>query len=151
MIEVEALLFDLDGTLIDSKRDLALSVQHLQKHFGVAVSSEEQVGTFIGDGMIKLVERALPDITASTIPDAVTAMKHFYREHCLDHTRVYPGVLQTLKHFRQKKMAVVTNKPVRISGYILDQLALSSFFDSNKIIRLLFASSISGFCLSILF
>ena len=55
--------------------------------------------------------------------------KKFYREHCLRHTRLYPGVLETLRHFRGKKMAVVTNKPVKISAYMLDQLGLSSYFD----------------------
>lgn len=128
MIPVDALLFDLDGTLIDSKRDLARSVQYLQKYFGVSVSSEKRVGTFIGDGVVTLVQRALPKLSADRIDEAVGAFKQFYRDHCLDHTRLYPGVLSALKHFRRKKMAVVTNKPVRVSGYILDELGLSSYF-----------------------
>jgi len=59
----------------------------------------------------------------------VALFKQYYRQHCIDHTRVYPGVLAVLKRFHRKKMAVVTNKPVRVSGYILDQLRLSSYFD----------------------
>jgi len=128
MIPIDALLFDLDGTLIDSKRDLAHSVQYLQKEYGAPVSSEKQVGAFIGDGVVKLVERALPELDAANLEEAVDSFKRYYRRHCVEHTRVYPGVLSTLKYFRQKKMAVVTNKPVRVSGYILDQLGLSSFF-----------------------
>src|ERR1035437_807662 len=107
VIPVDALLFDLDGTLIDSKRDLARSVQYLQKYFGVSVSSEKRVGTFIGDGVVTLVQRALPKLSADRIDEAVGAFKQFYRDHCLDHTRLYPGVLSALKHFRRKKMAVV--------------------------------------------
>ena len=129
MIPVDALLLDLDGTLIDSRRDLARSVQFLQKQYGYAVSSEEQVGAFIGDGVAKLAQRALPALPERQLDEAVTMFKHFYREHCLDHTRLYPGVLLTLKHFRRKKMAVVTNKPVRISGHLLEELGISSFFE----------------------
>ena len=130
MIRVDALLFDLDGTLVDSKRDLAHSVRHLQKQFRVSASSEKQVASFIGDGVVKLVERALPGLPKSRLEPAVAAFKQYYREHCLDHTRVYPGVLSALRHFRGKKMAVVTNKPVRISAHILDELGLSPFFQA---------------------
>jgi phosphoglycolate phosphatase len=129
MISVDALLFDLDGTLIDSKRDLANAVRHLQKSYRLPLSSEKQVGTFIGDGVDKLVQRALPTLSRSQGTEAIAAFKDYYRAHCLDHTRVYPGVLAALRHFRNKKMAVVTNKPVRISSRILDALGLSDFFD----------------------
>jgi phosphoglycolate phosphatase len=128
VISVDALLFDLDGTLIDSKRDLACSVQFLQKTYGAPVSSENQVGTFIGDGVVKLVQRALPLLEPEDLDEAVIQFKQYYRQHCVDHTCVYPGVLRTLKHFQRKKLAVVTNKPVRISGYILDQLGLGAYF-----------------------
>jgi len=128
MIPVEALIFDLDGTLIDSKRDLAVSVQFLQKHYRKSPSTEKDVGTFIGDGVVKLVQRALPDLPESELEEAITIFKQFYRKHCLDQTDLYPGTRQTLEHFRRKKMAVVTNKPVKISGYMLDQLDLSRYF-----------------------
>src|ERR1700687_167661 len=128
MISVDALLFDLDGTLIDSRRDLAISVQHLQKHFRAPRSSEKDVAAFVGDGVVKLVQRALPTLPPSELDQAIVAFKKFYREHCLEHTRVYPGVRETLEHFRRKKMAVVTNKPVRISGYMLEELGLSRYF-----------------------
>lgn len=129
MIPVDAILFDLDGTLIDSKRDLAQSVRYLQRQYGAAVSSDQQVGSFIGDGVMKLIQRALPKLPEVQLDQAVTVFKNYYREHCLDHTHVYPGVLTTLKHFRQKKIAVVTNKPVRVSGYLLDELGISSYIE----------------------
>jgi len=128
MISVDALLFDLDGTLIDSKLDLAHSVQYLQKMYGTPTSTEKQVAAFVGDGVGKLVQRALPELAAHDLDVAVGHFKQFYRKHCVEHTHIYPGVVATLKHFRHKKMAVVTNKPVRISGYILDHLKLSPFF-----------------------
>ena len=59
MLSVEAILFDLDGTLIDSKKDIAFSIHALQKKYGRPPSSEEEIGRFIGDGVVKLVERAI--------------------------------------------------------------------------------------------
>jgi phosphoglycolate phosphatase len=128
LIPVDALLFDLDGTLIDSKRDLAHSVQYIQKRYEMPTSTEQQVGTFIGDGVVKLIQRALPGLTQSRLDEAVSAFKAYYREHCLDHTTIYPGVVPMLNHFHRKKMVVVTNKPVRISAHILDLLGLSPYF-----------------------
>ena len=128
MIPVDAILFDLDGTLVDSRRDLAHSVQHLQRTYGSRVSTSKEVGTYIGDGVVKLVQRSLPQLPEARLESAVGKFKQYYREHCLDHTRPYKSVSSTLKHFRDKKMAVVTNKPVRISGFILDQLCLSEYF-----------------------
>jgi phosphoglycolate phosphatase len=128
MIAIDVLLFDLDGTLLDTRRDLALSVQYLQRHYRVPCNSEEEVTAFVGDGVIKLVQRALPKLPPARLQAAVLQFKKFYREHCLDHTRIYPGVREALQHFRRKDLAVVTNKPVRISGYMLEALGLSPYF-----------------------
>jgi len=65
-----------------------------------------------------------------TLDDAIAQFKKHYRDHCLDHTYVYPGVAETLQHFRAKKMAVVTNKPARISRHLLERLGLSVYFRS---------------------
>jgi phosphoglycolate phosphatase len=128
VIEVDALLFDLDGTLIDSKLDLTLSVQWLQKKLGVPESTEEEVGSFVGDGVVKLVQRAIPSLEGSALAEAVEEFKVRYRHHCLDNTRAYPGTREMLEHFRDKKLAVVTNKPIRASRRILDGLGLSRHF-----------------------
>src|SRR4029077_8682248 len=117
VIPVDALLFDLDGTLVDSRRDLALSVQFLQRHYGARRSSERDVAAFVGDGVVKLVQRALPALPHSKLDEALMTFKKYYRAHCLDHSKLYPGVRDVLRHFRRKKMAVVTNKPVRVSGH----------------------------------
>jgi phosphoglycolate phosphatase len=134
MISIDALIFDLDGTLIDSKRDIALSVQAVQKKLGVPLSDENTIGSFIGDGVVKLMQRALrlnfrEDAEPTRrVLDAVELFKAHYRTHCLDHTNVYPHVRDTLLYFRHKRMAVVTNKPVRISQRILSGLGLMNYF-----------------------
>lgn len=127
-ISVDAILFDLDGTLIDSKKDLFLSVRYLQDKYAKRRSTEAEVATFIGDGVVKLVQRALPGVEGNLRREAVKTFKRYYRQHCLDHTRLYPGVRQMLAHFRHKKLAVVTNKPVRVSRRILRGLGILSAF-----------------------
>ena len=128
-LALDALLFDLDGTLVDSRRDLASSVHHLQKTLGFRQSSEEQVAAFVGDGMLRLVQRAVPGLPEKRLPEAVRIFIRHYHQHCLDHTRPYPGVSEMLERFRHKKMAVVTNKPTRVSRRILEGLGLLARFD----------------------
>jgi phosphoglycolate phosphatase len=126
---IDAILFDLDGTLVDSRKDLTKSVQYLQKKYGALRSTELQVASFIGDGVDKLVQRALPHVASKKrLEEAVAFFKTYYREHCLDHTRVYPTVKRVLEYFKDKPMAVVTNKPVRVSGRILQGLKLDHYF-----------------------
>jgi phosphoglycolate phosphatase len=128
VLSVDALLFDLDGTLIDSKQDLALSIHHLQNDFHRPLSSESEIAALIGNGVVKLVERAIGALPAAELEQAVEAFKGYYRQHALDHTLAYPGIPDMLAHFKSKKMAVVTNKPTRISKYILEQLGLARYF-----------------------
>jgi phosphoglycolate phosphatase len=92
MLPIDALLFDLDGTLIDSRKDVQRAVPGLE-----------------GEALLKGVERFKAD----------------YRDHCLDHTRLYAGVGDVLEHFAGKKLAVVTNKPARISRQILAGLGIA--------------------------
>lgn len=128
MITVDAILFDLDGTLIDSQKDIAASVHFLQEKYGHPPSSQAEVARFIGDGVGKLVERAIGVSDPAELAKAVELFKDHYRVHALDTTYVYDGVHETLEHFRGKKMGVLTNKPVRISKRILEGLGLGEFF-----------------------
>jgi len=126
-MKIEALLLDLDGTLIDSTRDIAESVRHIQNHFGVALSSDKDVASYIGDGIGMLVSRALPAFSPEQHTVAVELLKRYYTQHCLEHTLIYPGVVETLRTLNPIKMAVVTNKPERVSRRILKGLKLDEY------------------------
>jgi phosphoglycolate phosphatase len=128
MIPIDAILFDLDGTLIDSKRDIALSVQFTQREMGVPESSEDEVGAFIGAGVGRLMARALKTDDPARIERAGEIFIERYRHHSLDNTAPYPHVIETLNHYKGKRLAVVTNKPVKISNRILHGLGLLEYF-----------------------
>jgi phosphoglycolate phosphatase len=126
---VRALVFDLDGTLIDSKLDLALSIDATLKHMGRASLPHELIYSYVGNGAAVLVRRALGD----TVTDAEADQGHrffltYYREHMLDNTVTYPGVREALEALGHHPMAVLTNKPVRFSEKILEGLRIASYF-----------------------
>jgi len=129
-MNVRALLLDLDGTLIDSTADLSESVRHIQSHYGVPLSTNNEVASFIGDGIGMLVARALPAFETETHDEAVELLKEFYRRHCMVHTVVYPSVLETLKTLSGIKMAVVTNKPERVSRRILTGMGFDPYLSA---------------------
>jgi phosphoglycolate phosphatase len=137
------LVFDLDGTLIDSSLDLCNSVNAALAHVGRLPLPNHIIASHIGDGAAMLVRRSLDSSQAlSSQPDTddlfANAYEHFftyYRAHKLDHTRCYPGVLDTLKLIRDTHpylpMAVLTNKPVEPSRNICAALGLAPFFFQN--------------------
>jgi 2-phosphoglycolate phosphatase len=123
-------IFDLDGTLIDSRRDLATGVNLMRAHYKLPALDLETVSTYIGNGARKLAERAVAgnDIC---VDDAFNLMRNFYTEHMFEQTSLYPGVLEGLKMIKEKKYytSIVTNKPDDSCKAILDHLNLSEYFD----------------------
>jgi phosphoglycolate phosphatase len=126
---VKALVFDLDGTLIDSKRDLVESVNATLSEMGRRQLPEDLVASYVGSGAPVLISRALG---GNPMPKELeTALQFFlahYEQHKLDFTQAYPGVRNTLERLRGLPMAVLTNKPVHISVRILEGLGLAEFF-----------------------
>lgn len=129
--QIKLLLWDLDGTLVDSELDLAHAINAMLRHFEHSELPIEVVASYIGDGAPMLVRRALGDPQDEEfVKSALEYFMLYYREHKLDHTYVYPGVLDTLKAIRERsdlQMAVLTNKPIGPSRGICDGLNLSEF------------------------
>ncbi len=132
--KITLVIFDLDGTLIDSERDLAASVNAMLRHYGRNELPIEVIGTYIGDGAPMLIRRALGDPTHSEfLQEALNYFLLYYREHKLNNTRLYEGIGEALQQVGQgdgipRKLAVLTNKPVRVSRDILAGLGLADYF-----------------------
>ena len=127
--EVRALIFDLDGTLIDSKLDLALSVNATLAELGREPLPHEQIFSYVGQGAPALIARALGDSTSED--ECRQGLEFFirhYSAHKLDNTGLYPGVSQALDALNGFAMAVLTNKPVRVSRGILQGLGVAGYF-----------------------
>ena len=111
MTKVASLIFDLDGTLIDSSHDIAGSLNHTLKTLGLPVKSKNEVQGLVGDGVRALLIKATGRSDEEYLEKAIALFKPHYLEHCNDTTILYPGVAQILDHFKDKKKAVVSNKP----------------------------------------
>ncbi|MGC1619570.1 MAG: HAD hydrolase-like protein, partial [Candidatus Acidiferrum sp.] len=126
---VRALIFDLDGTLINSKQDLIHSVNAMLRELGRGELAEETISGYIGHGAPKLVERALGENCAGEERQrGLEFFVRYYETHKMDTTCAYPGVAETLEKLREMPLAVLTNKPVRMSVRILDAMGLSKYF-----------------------
>jgi phosphoglycolate phosphatase len=126
---VRAFLFDLDGTLIDSKLDLVNSVNFMLREMQRNVLPLATVAGYIGHGAPRLVADALgPDSAEADRKRGLEIFLAHYEEHNLDATRAYPGVVEGLEALQDRPMAVLTNKPVKMSVEILDALGLHKYF-----------------------
>jgi phosphoglycolate phosphatase len=139
---IRLLVFDLDGTLIDSAQDLCNSVNATLSHYGRAPLKDTVIGGFIGDGALMLVRRAFAETSSDPVNEDFLATAYdffldYYRAHKLDFTYAYTGVLEALAALRNlhelpggspRHMAVLTNKPVRPARDICQALGLAPFF-----------------------
>ena len=125
------LIFDLDGTLVDSKADLAASVNHVRHKFHLPDLTMEHISGLIGGGAPDLIRKALgPEVPESELDPALRLFLTYYRAHMLDRTVLYPGVRETLDRLQDFRLAVLTNKPVHFSCSMLDGLGIYRYFSA---------------------
>ena len=129
-LATDLIVFDLDGTLVDSHKDLAATANALVRELGGTPITEEAVVRMVGDGAAALVRRALA--ASGLKPDTPGALDRFlaiYDTCLLDQTKPYPGMVETLEQLATRyRLGVLTNKPARATKTILDGLDLSRFF-----------------------
>lgn len=130
-MSIHLVIFDLDGTLIDSRQDLANAVNATRAHLGLGPLNNERVYSYVGHGAPELIRRSLGK--AATDAEISSGTKFFlahYRAHVLDCTTLYPGVKGSLEHLHDagKRMAVLTNKPEDMSRAIVEGLGVAGYF-----------------------
>ncbi len=131
MAQSALLIFDLDGTLIDSRLDLAHAVNNTRAFMGLPPIEHEDVYSYVGNGAPVLIRKAMGAGTSEEeLARALEFFLAYYRDHMLDYTVLYPGVREALDRLHEARvpMAVLTNKPVRISQAIMDGLGLGGHF-----------------------
>lgn len=128
-MQIDLIIFDLDGTLIDSKEDIANSVNYMLSELGLNRLENETIYSYVGKGVPRLVERALSKENLDKFDKALSLFKEHYSEHLLDITTLYPNVIDTLNHYKSKKKALVTNKDERYTFPILNELDISDYFE----------------------
>jgi phosphoglycolate phosphatase len=128
-------VFDLDGTLVDSRRDLAESANELLRVSGAWPLPEEDIGRMVGDGAAVLVARMFAASGIAQPPDALTRFLAIYDGRLLNHTRPYAGIRETLEALIERApLAVLTNKPIAATRRILTGLQLNGYFDASFVI-----------------
>jgi phosphoglycolate phosphatase len=127
--QVRLLVFDLDGTLVDSKQDLALSVNAMREEMGLAPLTLDVISSYVGHGVLLLVRRSLgAQATDENVEKGLAFFLDYYRKHMLDNTAPYPGVAECLEQLKGRKMAVLTNKPVNFSREMISRLGYDDYF-----------------------
>lgn len=125
------LVFDLDGTLIDSKADLIHSVNAVRAYLSMPALAGETIASYVGNGAPVLIRKAMgEEATQEQVDTALEYFVKYYHEHALDHTKLYPGCQSVLESAQERglRCAILTNKPVRISHHILDGLGVLHYF-----------------------
>ena len=128
-------VFDLDGTLVDSRRDIADAANELLVSCGAAPMPEERIGGMVGEGAAQLVARAFAASEVKRPPDALERYLGFYSARLLNHTRAYDGIAAVLDALaRRASLAVLTNKPIDSTHRILDGLNLAKYFSPDAVL-----------------
>ncbi len=127
--EIDLIIFDLDGTLIDSKRDIVNSVNSTLKSLCLKTKPDKTIAGFIGYGVNGLIRDSLGKENAHLLERALKIYEEDYNKHMFDTSRPYPGVLEALKYFSKKPKAVITNKKKRFAKAQLERFGINRYFN----------------------
>ena len=127
--EIKLFLFDLDGTLIDSKRDIANSVHHTMKMLGLPAIDDDVIYSFVGNGVTPLIQKSVEVSGGHSFEKALEIFKAHYDQHLLDTTKLFDGVEEVLEYFHKIPKVVITNKSQGYSEKILKGLGVMKYFE----------------------
>ena len=128
MKNVDLMIFDFDGTIADTGRDLVSSVNHTLTMLNLTPKPQEEIISFVGDGVMKLIERALGEENKTDLHKALEIFIRHYEEHMLDTTVLYPHTESVLQHYSNKKKVILTNKRYHLALDIARGLGIDQYF-----------------------
>jgi len=129
MKHISLMIFDFDGTLVNSGGDIAASVNYTLRTLNIPMMDQEEIISYIGDGVHKLIERSLGINNKQFFGDALKIFSDHYAEHMLDTTYLYDSVIEVLEHFQDKKKIIITNKRKYFTVVMTDAFGISHYFD----------------------
>ena len=128
MKKIDLMIFDFDGTLVSTGTDLANAVNFTLKSIGLDKRTEKEIINFVGDGVKKLIQRALGQSNLHRFEEAMTIFSEYYGEHLLDNTFLYPSIEKVLKNFSEKPKVILTNKRTSFTISIARGLKIDQYF-----------------------
>jgi len=129
MKKIDLMIFDFDGTIVNTGEDLAAAVNYSLDKLGIPFLKNEDIIGYIGDGVKMLIERSLGNAFPEKFDEALSIFMTYYSEHLLDTTKLYPGVLEILDYYKNKVKVIVTNKMYSYTLRISEELDLVKYFD----------------------
>jgi phosphoglycolate phosphatase len=129
MKHIELMIFDLDGTLVNSGGDIVASVNYTLESLRIPTKSKEEILTFVGDGVNKMIERALGNSFQYLFERAMDIFSDYYAKHMLDTTCLCDSVIEVLEHFHDKRKVIITNKRRYFTLKMTDALGISKYFE----------------------
>jgi len=128
MREVDLIIFDFDGTLVDSRLDIVNSVNYVLKRLDLNSRDFDTIISFIGEGIEHLLLKSLGEGREDRYEEAYRFYVEYYQEHLLDNSVAYPHVRETLDHFKSKKMIIISNRLGSSASVMLERLGLIQYF-----------------------
>lgn len=125
----QLIIYDLDGTLVDTREDIARSANHMLSQMELPAIPKEEVARYVGRGLFQLIQSCLKTEDPKKIEKGAKIYRSFYAEHMLDYSALYPGAREILEYFKGRKQGVLTNKPNPFSENLLKALGVGSYFD----------------------
>ena len=122
------IIYDLDGTLVDTRLDIIQSVHHMLREMGEPPMADDVIQSYVGRGLTELIKRCLRTDDDARAADGVRRYRAYYAHHYADHSRLLPGTREVLERFKDRRQAVVTNKASPFSEQLLERLGVASYF-----------------------